>query len=59
LPPIPGKQVGQLALRLASDAGEHIGQPCLRVDLIELRGLCRPPNYAEWFERLSVKSVHL
>jgi hypothetical protein len=28
--------------------GEHVGEPGLRVDIIELGGLCRPPNYAEW-----------
>ena len=28
--------------------GEHVGQIGLRVDTVELAGLCRPPNYAEW-----------
>jgi hypothetical protein len=28
-------------------------------DAVQFAGLCRPPNYAEWFERLSVKSAHL
>ena len=26
---------------------EDIGEPCLRVDVVELCGLCRHPNYAE------------
>jgi hypothetical protein len=30
-----------------SDAGEHIGQPSLRIDVVEFRRLCRSPNYAE------------
>jgi hypothetical protein len=28
---------------------EHIGQPGLRIDVVELGRLCRLPNYAEWF----------
>jgi len=28
-------------------ARQHVGKPSLRVDVIELGGLCRPPNYAE------------
>jgi hypothetical protein len=27
--------------------GEHIGDPGLRIDVIELGCLCRHPNYAE------------
>jgi hypothetical protein len=26
---------------------EHVGEPGLRIDVIELGGLCRPLNYAE------------
>jgi hypothetical protein len=29
------------------DAGEHIRKPGLRIDVVELSRLCRPPNYAE------------
>ena len=39
MPPIPGKQLGQLALWLASDAGEHVGEPSLGIDIIELGSL--------------------
>jgi hypothetical protein len=28
---------------------EHIGQPGLWIDIVELGRLCRLPNYAEWF----------
>jgi hypothetical protein len=27
---------------------ENVGEPGSRIDVIELAGLCRPPNYAEW-----------
>ena len=29
------------------DLGEDFGHIGLRVDAVELAGLCRPPNYAE------------
>jgi hypothetical protein len=29
------------------DPRQHIRQPGLRIDVVELRRLCRPPNYAE------------
>jgi hypothetical protein len=35
------------SLREVGDPGEHIGKPGLRVDVVELSRLCRPPNYAE------------
>jgi len=36
---MPGGVVG--------DAGEQVGEIVLRVDTVELGGLCRAPNYAE------------
>ena len=33
--------------RVVGDAAQHVGEPSLRVDAIELGGLCRLPNYAE------------
>jgi hypothetical protein len=30
-------------------AGQHVGEPSLWIDVVELGGLCRLPNYAEWF----------
>jgi hypothetical protein len=33
--------------RVVVDAREHVGDPGLRIDVVELGGLCRPPNYAE------------
>ncbi|ASY73705.1 hypothetical protein SF83666_a41170 (plasmid) [Sinorhizobium fredii CCBAU 83666] len=29
------------------DAGEHIGEPRLWVDVVETASLCRPANYAD------------
>jgi hypothetical protein len=28
---------------------ENVSEPALGIDAIELTGLCRLPNYAEWF----------
>jgi len=33
---------------------EHVLQICIRFDAVELAGLCRAPNYAEWFWEESV-----
>jgi hypothetical protein len=46
--PIPGEEFVNVLSGMIRQAGEHVGEPGLRVDLVELRGLCRPPNYAEW-----------
>jgi hypothetical protein len=35
--------------RAIGDAGEDVSEPGAGVDIIELAGLCRPPNYAERF----------
>jgi hypothetical protein len=32
---------------MRGDAGEDVGQPGLRIDVVQFGGLCRPPNYAE------------
>jgi hypothetical protein len=29
------------------DPREHVGEPGLGIDVVELGRLCRPPNYAE------------
>jgi hypothetical protein len=41
------------------DAAEHVGEPGLRVDVVELRGLCRLPNYAERFWEEPVVCAYL
>jgi len=45
--PVPWEQVGELRLRHVGDAGEDVGEPGLRIDVVESRGLCRAANYAE------------
>jgi hypothetical protein len=29
------------------DPGENVGEVRQRIDIVQLTGLCRPPNYAE------------
>lgn len=36
-----------LAHGLTGEASEHVRQPGLRIDVVELGRLCRSPNYAE------------
>jgi hypothetical protein len=45
--PIPGQQVGDPFGGMIGQSRQNIGEPGLRVDVVELGGLCRPPNYAE------------
>jgi hypothetical protein len=45
--PVPWEQLGELRLRHVGDAGEDVGEPSLRINVVELGGLCRLPNYAE------------
>jgi hypothetical protein len=45
--PVPGQQLGDALGRMILQARQHVGQPGLRIDVVELGGLCRPPNYAE------------
>jgi hypothetical protein len=46
--PVPRQEFIEFAHRLISNAGENVGKPSLRIDVVELGGLCRAPNYAEW-----------
>jgi hypothetical protein len=41
------------------DAAEDVGEPCLGIDVVELRGLCRLPNYAERFWEEPVVCAYL
>jgi hypothetical protein len=41
---------------MPSDPGEDVGQPGLRVDIVQFRSLCRAPNYAEAL--LSANAAH-
>ncbi len=38
-PPVPGQEIIELGGWVIVDAGEDIGEPSLRVDIVELRGL--------------------
>jgi hypothetical protein len=33
--------------RVLGNAGQDVGQPSLRIDVVHFCRLCRPPNYAE------------
>jgi hypothetical protein len=45
----PRHQLIDARLRPSLDeAGQQVGEVTLRIDAIELAGLCRTPNYAEW-----------
>ena len=45
--PVPGQEFVNTLDGVIRQAGQHVGEPSLRVDTVELGGLCRPPNYAE------------
>jgi hypothetical protein len=47
--PGPGHNFVDPPDRVVGQARQNVGEPGLRIDIIELAGLCRPPNYAEWF----------
>jgi hypothetical protein len=46
--PSPGKQRVDVCHRPAiDDFAEDVDEVGLRIEAVKLRGLCRPPNYAE------------
>jgi hypothetical protein len=45
--PMPGQQLVQFSGRVIIDPAEHVGEPGLRINAVQLGGLCRPPDYAE------------
>jgi hypothetical protein len=45
--PIPRQEFVDPVSRVLGDAGEDIGQPSLRIDIVHFGRLCRAPNYAE------------
>lgn len=42
--PVPGQQLIELAHGLTGDASEHVGQPGLRIDVVELGGRLSAPK---------------
>lgn len=49
--PVPRQQGVQLVVLggPGDDALEYVGQPGQWIDIVQLGGLCRPPDYAERF----------
>jgi hypothetical protein len=45
--PVPGQELADPLGGMIRQSRQHVGEPGLRIDLIELGSLCRPPNYAE------------
>jgi hypothetical protein len=45
--PVPGQQLVDVLGRMILQSRQNVGEPRLRVDVVELGGLCRPRNYAE------------
>ena len=46
---IPRQQFVEFLDGMFGDAGQDVGEPGLRIDVVHLGGLCCPPNYAERF----------
>ena len=42
-----GEEFSQVSDLMIGDPGQHLSEPGLRIDAVELGRLCRPPNYAE------------
>jgi hypothetical protein len=47
--PVPRQEFVNALSGVIGQASEDVGKPRLRIDVVELGGLCRLPNYAEWF----------
>jgi len=45
--PVPGQEFGDAPGGVVGGSDEHVGKVVLRVETVELGGLCRSPNYAE------------
>jgi hypothetical protein len=46
----PGKKLVAVTVRMIiDDPCQDVGEISERIDVVELAGLCRLPNYAEWF----------
>ena len=48
----PRQEIVDLAVMVTvDDPDQHVGEVAERLDVVELAGLCRPPNYAERHRR--------
>ena len=45
--PVPRQQIIEPMNRMLGNASEDVGEPGLRINIVHLGRLCRPPNYAE------------
>ena len=45
--PVPWEQLVQTRGGVVGNATEHSGEPGFGIDVVELRGSCRAPDYAE------------
>ena len=45
--PVPWKKVDDFIGWMIGQPRQNVGKPGLRIDVVHLAGLCRPPNYAE------------
>jgi hypothetical protein len=45
--PVPGQKFIDALGGMVLQAGEDIGEPGVRIDVVDPGGLCRLPNYAE------------
>ena len=59
LAPIPRQEFSQVSDLMIGDPGQHVSEPGLRIDAVELGRLCRPPNYAERLWKAAAASAHL
>ena len=59
--PVPGQKLGEAIVGRGTgdDALQDVGKPDLGIEPIELRRLCRLPNYAEWPEQEAVTCLAL
>jgi hypothetical protein len=57
--PIPREQFVESLNRMLGDARQNVGEPSLRIDVVHLGRLCRPPNYAERFWKQAVVCARL
>jgi hypothetical protein len=57
--PVPGQELVDALGGMILQAGEDVSEPSLRIDVVGLGGLCRPPNYAERFWKQPVVCAQL
>ena len=66
--PIPRQQFVEFLGRMLGDAPRDVSEPGLRINIVRLGRLCRPPNYAErvwygtplsrWYASMACTAAH-